>query len=119
MDGFFGDVLLACVPLLIILAFVYLPRITGKSETIKWQHQKIAEYEDRLKKAGATVASLEKEIRQKDRLIDDMVAEHMEQSKKEAALEKSIQRLRAELKKRTDQYNELVDLARESGIIDG
>lgn len=51
--------------------------------------QKIAEYEDRLNKAGAVVADLENDIL----------------------------RLRRELKKRTDQYNDLVDLAREKGII--
>lgn len=53
------------------------------------QRQKIAEYEEQLKKAGAIVAGLEKEVL----------------------------RLRRELKKRTDQYNDLVDLAREHGII--
>ena len=51
--------------------------------------EKIAELEDRLKKAGAVVFSLEKEV----------------------------MRLRSELKKRTEQYNELVDLAMEKGII--
>lgn len=51
--------------------------------------QKIAEYEDRLNKAGAVIAGLENDIL----------------------------RLRRELKKRTDQYNDLVDLAREKGII--
>ena len=51
--------------------------------------EKIAEYEDRLKKAGAVVFGLEKEVF----------------------------RLRRELQKRTDQYNDLVDLAMEKGII--
>lgn len=51
--------------------------------------QKIAEYEDRLNKAGAVIAGLENDIL----------------------------RLRRELRKRTDQYNDLVDLAREKGII--
>ena len=52
--------------------------------------KKIAEYEERLKKAGVVVLGLEQEVL----------------------------RLRRELKKRTDQYNDLVDLAIEKGVID-
>ena len=52
-------------------------------------NKKIAEYEERLQKAGVVVLGLEKEVL----------------------------RLRRELKKRTEQYNDLVDLAIEKGII--
>lgn len=55
----------------------------------KRHRQKIVEYEDRLNKAGAYIAKLERDVLH----------------------------LRRELKKRTDQYNELVDLAREHDII--
>lgn len=50
------------------------------------------------------------ELDAKDRLLE-------EHKKQEASLIKEIYRLRAELKKRTDQYNDLVDLAREHKII--
>lgn len=117
MSDFWLDVILCASGFLFVLAVVYLPVLKGRIEAIKRQRQKIAEYEDRLKKAGAAIANLEKEIYQKDKLIDDMVAEHKDQVKRAAVLENDILRLRRELKKRTDQYNELVDLAREKGII--
>ena len=89
MSDFWVDFLLAASGFLFILAVVYVPVVRGRIEAIKRQRQKIAEYEERLKAAGGVVLGLEKEVL----------------------------RLRRELKKRTDQYNDLVDLAREHGII--
>ena len=90
MSDFWVDFLLAVSGFLLILVAVYVPVVKGRIEAFKSQKQKISEYEDRLNKTGAYVLSLEKEVH----------------------------RLRAELKKRTDQYNDLVDLAMEKGIID-
>jgi len=89
MDDFWLDVFLMSLPFLIILAAVYLPVIKGRLNAVKRQRQKIVEYEDQLKKAGTVIANLERDVLY----------------------------LRRELKKRTDQYNDLVDLAREHNII--
>lgn len=89
MDDFWVDFLLAASGFLLILVVVYVPVVKGRIEAFKRQRQKIAEYEERLKKSGEVVLGLEKEVL----------------------------RLRRELKKRTEQYNELVDLAMEKGII--
>lgn len=51
------------------------------------------------------------ELDVKDRLLE-------EYKQQEDRLIKEVYRLRAELKKRTEQYNELVDLAMEKGIIE-
>ena len=99
---------------------------------------RIAELTRLVKEAAAAITILEKEIETKDGIIErnkymwkrneedtavilsqleaaDALIE--EYKKQEDRLIKEIYRLRAELKKRTDQYNELVDLAREKGII--
>lgn len=52
----------------------------------------------------------DEEIQKKEREISQLKISFMAEFKE-------AKRLRAELKKRTDQYNELVDLAREKGII--
>ena len=103
MDGFFGDVLIACIPILIILPAVYLPVIKGRTKTIKRQEQKIAEYKQRI---DALAAESEK----REKFLKDLQETLLSQFRE-------TKRLRSELQKRTEQYNDLVDLARERGII--
>lgn len=85
------------------------------------EFKKAIDYADHLAKERDrqedTIASLENDIKAKNKLIDDMVLERMEDSKVRDSLMKEIYSLRRELKKRTEQYNDLVDLAREKGII--
>lgn len=65
----------------------------------------------------AAVAVLERESADLLRQLEAAERVIEEYKKQEAALIDQIYRLRSELKKRTEQYNDLVDLAREKGII--
>lgn len=99
---------------------------------------RIVELTQLVRESAAAITILEKEIEVKNGIIErnkymwllnekdvaemtaqlDAAAALIEEYKKqEAALIDQIYRLRAELKKRTDQYNDLVDLAREKGVI--
>lgn len=99
---------------------------------------RIVELTQLVRESAAAITILEKEIEVKNGIIErnkymwqlnekdvaEMTAQlHAaaalieEYKKQEAALIDQIYRLRAELKKRTDQYNDLVDLAREKGVI--
>ena len=69
------------------------------------------------KEATAAVAVFERESADLLRQLEAAERVIEEYKKQEAALIDQIYRLRGELKKRTDQYNELVDLAKEHDII--
>ena len=64
---------------------------------------RLIELSQLVKEAAAAITILEKEIEIRDQKIE--------------ILSKDIYHLRAELKKRTEQYSDLVDLAREKGVI--
>lgn len=88
------------------------------------QAKKLADSTKLLQEASNMIADLGDEIAKRDGIIarNDHMWEYsvgytdslQRQLEERDAL---IQRLRADLKKRTEQYNDLVDLAREKGII--
>jgi uncharacterized protein YjaG (DUF416 family) len=91
--------------------------IAKLEKEIEAKDQKIASLDSLVKTTVVAFSDMEKhaqnmidELDVKDRLLE-------EHKKQEERLIKEIYRLRAELKKRTAQYNDLVDLAREKGII--
>ena len=69
------------------------------------------------KEATAAVAVFERESADLIRELEAAGRVIEEYKKQEERLIKEVYRLRADLKKRTDQYNDLVDLAREKGIL--
>ena len=118
MGVFFEIIGIAAIPYFVIKMLLRWQENADRKATVKWQSRKMSEYEDRLNKAGAVVLDLEKEVLRKSELIDDLVLDRTERVKREADLERCIVQLRRDLQKRTEQYNELVDLAIEKGIID-
>lgn len=103
MDDFAVDILLMALPVVVILAAVYAPTIKGRITAAKRREQELIECRRRI-------AALTTEAAERERCIDDLREEVCAQMK-------LTRRLRADLQKRTDQYNDLVDLAREKGII--
>ena len=88
------------------------------------QAKKLADSTELLKESAAMIEDLASEIAKRDGIIErnnhmrkysEGYTESLQRQLKEKEL--MIQRLRRELQKRTDQYNDLVDLAREKGII--
>ena len=77
--------------------------IKGKAKAIKWQEQKLLEYKQRIDALTAEAEEREKFLKDLQETLRMQLSE--------------TKRLRAELQKRTEQYNDLVDLAREKGII--
>lgn len=77
-----------------------------------------------IERAGIALTMAKKELEGQDKLILEQKKQIEELAKKcddqKKAMEyflKSKSQLRRELEKRTEQYNDLVDLAREKGII--
>jgi uncharacterized protein YjaG (DUF416 family) len=96
---------------------VQIAAIAKLEKEIEAKDQKIASLDSLVKTTVVAFSDMEKhaqnmidELDVKDRLLE-------EYKQQEDRLIKEIYRLRADLKKRTDQYNDLVDLAREKGII--
>lgn len=110
----------------------------GKQTTLPPPDPRLVEAVRLIDVQAAAIARLEKEIEIRNGIIErnkymwklnEAETEKMlgqieaaervieEYKKQEERLIKEIYRLRRELKKRTDQYNELVDLAREHDII--
>lgn len=88
------------------------------------QAKKLKDSTKLLQEASAMIEELASEIAKRDSAIErnDHTGKCFEgytESLKRQLEERDflIQRLRHDLQKRTDQYNELVDLAREKGII--
>lgn len=95
MDDFWLDVLLACIPFLIILAATYLPRFTGKAETIKRQHRKIGEYELRIKELTTEAAERESSLKDLWEALHEEMQEGTRLLKENSELEKRIESLQA------------------------
>lgn len=91
--------------------------ITILEKEIETKDEKIEKYELIIQQTTAYASDLDARFKEHDRLLQEAcdLAEQLLQERD--ARDVLIQRLRADLKKRTDQYNELIDLAREKGII--
>lgn len=107
-----------------VLEILYLLAISCLWVYSRRQAKKLADSTKLLQEASQMIADLGEEIAKRDGIIErndhmwkysEGYAESMQRQLEEKNL--LIHRLRAELKKRTDQYNDLVDLAREKGVI--
>lgn len=114
-----------------IIIFILLVIIFCQSTIPKHRAAEVKEKEQLLKEASELIVFQQLQIEEKDKQIEkdrgflqesaDLISEMhdglLEYDKRETVMREQISRLRRELQKRTDQYNDLVDLAREKGII--
>ena len=91
--------------------------ITILEKEIEAKDEKIEKYELIIQQTTARVSDLDARFKEHDRLLQEACDLAEQLLKERDARDILIQRLRSDLKKRTDQYNDLVDLAREKGII--
>lgn len=91
--------------------------ITILEKEIAAKDEKIEKYELIIQQTTAYASDLEARFKEHDRLLQEACDLAAQLLKERDARDILIQRLRSDLKKRTDQYNELVDLAREKGVI--
>lgn len=120
-----------------VLEILYLLAISCLWVYSRQKAKKVAEYDKMIRYAAVRVDELEGLIRGKDRQIEEL-KKNAEECQKLEEYQKRLRdnakkvedlnsellyyisrsaRLNCELKKRTEQYNDLVDLAREKGII--
>lgn len=91
--------------------------ITILEKEIEAKDEKIQKYELVIQQTTAYASDLEARFKEHDRLLQEACDLASQLLKERDARDILIQRLRSDLKKRTDQYNDLVDLARKKGII--
>ena len=91
--------------------------ITILEKEIEVKDEKIEKYELIIQQTTAYASDLDARFKEHDRLLQEACDLAEQLLKERDARDVIIQRLRSDLKKRTEQYNDLVDLAREKGII--
>ena len=107
-----------------VLEILYLLAISCLLVYSRKKAKKLEDSVQVIERAGIALTLAKKELEEQDATIDEQ-AKQIEELKKQLDARKGSYRhyleqtmlLRAELQKRTDQYNDLVDLAREKGII--
>lgn len=111
MNDFFETVFIASIPVLVIIAAVYLPEIKNRKEGIKRQREKLAEYIARTKEAEAAIAILEKEVADKNKLIDELIQENaalcVEIKRKDEVIQRVADRLHQSVLKAKERQNQL------------
>ena len=91
--------------------------ITILEKEIEAKDEKIGRLDLLVQKTTVAFSDMEKTASEWLRQLEAAERVIEEYKKQEDRLIKEIYRLRSELKKRTEQYNDLVDLAREKGVI--
>lgn len=89
----------------------------SKQSALTYPDPRLVEAVRRIDVQAAEIAHLKEEIETKRGIIKRYFNLVTRLSNENSLLLKENSRLRRELKKRTDQYNDLIDLAREKGII--
>ncbi len=77
MDSIFEAIGVAAIPFFVIRWLLRWQKTSDQEKSLQWHSQKLAEYAARIKELEAAIASLNKEIDAKDKLIDELNQEYI------------------------------------------